>query len=87
MHVSKEMILREIAGEHILIPVGKTALRIHGMINLSESALLLWNKLQNDCSENELIQTLLSEYDVDPETAAADVRCFIRQMEDIGVLE
>ena len=87
MQVSKDLILREVAGEYILIPVGKAALKIHGMINLTESAVFLWKKLQEDCTEEELVQALLNEYDIDRETAAADVRELIEQMQKIGVIE
>ena len=87
MRVSKDFIMRQIAGEFIVIPVGQTALKIHGMINLSESAALLWEKLQTDCTEEELIQALLTEYEIDYETAAADVRELIDQMRKVNVLE
>lgn len=88
MRVSGEMIIREIAGEHILIPVGQAALKIHGMISLSESGLLLWRKLQaEDCSEENLVESILKEYDIDQETAAADVRGFLGKLEQIGILE
>lgn len=87
MKVSGEMIIREIAGEHILIPVGQAALKIHGMISLSESGLLLWKKLQQDCSEEDLIESVLNEYDIDRETAASDVRDFLGKLEHIGILE
>ena len=80
------MVLREIAGEHLLIPTGQAALCLHGMINLSESGLILWNKLQSDCTEQELVNTLLAEYDVDRETAAADVHAFVAQMTKVGLL-
>ncbi|MDY3281434.1 PqqD family protein [Dysosmobacter sp.] len=80
------MILREVAGEHLLIPVGQTALKVKGMVTLSESGLLLWNRLQTDCTEEELIQLLLSEYEVDRSTAAADVKAFLQQMRDVGLL-
>lgn len=87
MRASKDMILREIAGEFILIPVGKAALKIHGMINLSESAAFIWNMLQNDCAEDALVDALLTEYDIDRETAVCDVREFIDQMNEVGILE
>lgn len=87
MRASKDLILREVAGEYILIPVGKAALKIHGMINLSESAALLWKKMQNDCSELDLIEALTGEYDVDRETAAGDVHDFLEQMKQIDVIE
>lgn len=87
MKVREEFILREIAGEHILVPVGDTALKVHGMISLSESGLLLFEKLQNECSEKELVQEILAEYAVDKETAEADVKAFIVQMKNAGILE
>lgn len=86
MRVSGEFILRQIAGEYILIPVGQAALKIHGMINLTESAAFLWEKLQSDCTQEELIDALLSEYDVQRETAAADVRDFVAQMKKLDIL-
>lgn len=86
MKAIQDVILREIAGEHLLIPVGQAALQIHGMINLSESGLLLWNKLQRDCTEQELVDVILAEYDVDRETAAADVRAFVANMMEVGLL-
>ena len=51
MRVSKELILREVAGENILIPVGKAALKIHGMICLTETAAFLFGKLQEEHTE------------------------------------
>ena len=45
MKIKDNFILREIAGEHILIPVGEAALRVHGMVTLSESAVILYEKL------------------------------------------
>lgn len=86
LKVSDEMILREIAGENILIPVGKMALKVHGMLSLSESGLLLWEKLHDECTEEDLIDVILKEYTVDRETAAGDVKRFIRQMREVGIL-
>ena len=67
LKATSEVVLREIAGENLLIPVGQTALKIHGMITLSESGLLLWNRLQEECTEEDLVNALLAEYQVDRE--------------------
>ena len=86
MKATREFVLREIAGEHILIPVGETAQKLHGRLNLSESGLLLWNTLQEERTEEELVEALLAEYEVDRATATADVRAFIGQIEKVGML-
>lgn len=87
MRVSKDLILREVAGENILIPVGKAALKIHGMICLSESAAFLFGQLRQERSEAELIDAIIAQYDVDRDTAAGDVRDFLAQMRSLGILE
>lgn len=87
MKVTNEVVQREIAGEHILIPTGAAALKVHGMITLTESAVLLWNRLQSDCTEEDLINVILNEYEIDRATAQADVQGFLSKLEAIGVLE
>ena len=86
MKAEKNMILRQVAGEYILIPVGEMAQKIHGMVSVTESGQLLWNKLQQSCSETELVDALLSEYDVDRTTAEQDVRDFVTKMDQLGLL-
>lgn len=86
MKIQGDLILREIAGEHILIPVGETALHIKGMISLTESGALLWKKLQTECTEDDLVRAVLEEYDVDHETAAADVTSFLDQLRTLNLL-
>lgn len=86
MKVKGDLILREIAGESILIPVGATALHIKGMINLTESGVLLWNRLQTECSEEDLVDAVVEEYDIDRETAANDVQAFLSQLRKLELL-
>lgn len=87
MRASNNMILRQIAGESILIPVGEAALKIHGMISLSESGLLLWKKLQTaDCTYEQLAKVLQSEYEVEYDTAISDVKEFVGQMIELGIV-
>ncbi len=80
------LIQRDIAGEHLLIPVGEAALNIHGMITLTESGLILWNRLQTPAEEEDLINVLRSEYEVDETTARNDVRSFLQKLNQIGIL-
>lgn len=84
---NKNLLLREIAGEYLLIPVGELAMKVHGMISLTESGKLLWDKLQNSCTEEELVSCILAEYDIDYATAVEDLKGFIRKMDKVGILE
>lgn len=87
MRVNKNYILRQVADEYILIPVGQAALNTKGLISLSESGYLLYERMQENCDAKDLVQLLCSEYDVSEEEAASDVEEFLGQMRTIGMLE
>lgn len=71
------MMLREIAGEYILIPGGEVAKKLYGIISLSESGKMLWQMLEKECSEEDLVNKLLAVYDVSKEIVQADVKKFL----------
>lgn len=78
--------LREVAGEHILIPIGEAAASIQGIMSLNGSGLLLWEKLQTGTSEQELVEALLEEYETTEERAQNDVKIFLEQLEKQDLL-
>ncbi len=86
MKVKQNYILRNIADEYLLIPVGEAALTTKGLIAVSESGCLLYEKLQNDCTREELITALTGEYDVTEAVAGADVDAFLEQMRQLDML-
>lgn len=87
MKAIKDIVMREVAGETVLIPVERAALRLHGMISMSESGTMLWKLLEEHRTREELIQAILAEYEVEEATASADVDAFIAQMDALGLLE
>ena len=87
MKVSNQFILRTIADEYLLIPTGEAAMNVKGLISLSESGYLLYEKLKDGCSKEELVQVLRTEYEVDESTANQDVEMFIDQMLQLKMLE
>lgn len=86
MKIEKEFVLREIAGDYVIIPTGKTVLEFNGLATINEVGVFLWKLLQDEISEEELVNKLLEEYDVDEETARTDVAEFIDVLVDNKVL-
>ena len=86
MKISNLFVLRSIAGEHLLIPTGSAASKVQGLISLNETGALLYSKLSEGCSREELVTALTAEYSVSPEEAAADVSEFLVQMTELGIL-
>ena len=86
MKVSDEFILRNVAGDNLLIPTGSSALDVKGLILLSESGVLLYNKLENGCTKEELVAALTAEYAVSDDEAARDTEAFLNQMRQLNML-
>ena len=86
MRVSDQFILREIAGESILIPVGEAAMSVKGLIALSETGGFLYHILREDTTREDLVTALTSEYEVSVAEAAADIDAFLNQMRQLNML-
>lgn len=86
MKAEKNVILREIAGEYILIPTGELALQYPGIFALSELGVAIWGLLQENMSEEEIIAALLEEYEVDEETLRTDVAEFLQSLREKKLL-
>lgn len=87
MRIAKEFILRDVAGEHVLIPTGKTTQEFNGMITVSDTAKFIWEHLEKVDSLQEMVQAILNEFDVDEETAAKDCIGLIAELLRIGFIE
>lgn len=86
LKASDQFILRSIAGDNLLIPVGNAANQTKGLIVLSESGVLLYEQLKKGCTEADLVAALLAEYDVSQEEAHADTEAFLSQMRQLHML-
>lgn len=87
LKVVEGFMLREIAGSWIVVPIGHKVVEFNGLMNLSESGAFLWKKLEEGAETQELREALLSEYDIDEDTAAADISEFLSEMRSRGLLE
>ena len=87
MKISKEFILREIAGEYILVPVGKTALTFNGLISVNEVGALICGMLEKGSDVSTIVNGILDEYDVDEQTATADVLEFISYLKSNNIID
>ena len=80
MKLKEGYILREVAGNYIVVAVGNAVKEFNGVINLNESAAFLWKQLAEDKTEEELVDALLGEYEVSREIAEKDVSAFVEKL-------
>lgn len=87
MKLKKELIKREIAGDVVLVPVGKTVYDANGLFILNEVGAFLWDKLPMAENEDALLAAVLDTYEVSPETAKEDIAAFLRKLRDMQILD
>ena len=85
MKLKDGFILREVAGQTVVLPTGDT-LNLNMMITLNETGAFLWKQLENENDEAGLVAALLAEYDVDETTAKNAVEGFVAKLNENGFL-
>ena len=86
MKTNKSFILREIAGENILVATGEAAQIFNGMITLNEVASFIWKNIDECKTVDKLIASILDEFDIDDETARRDIESFTAELIRIGMV-
>ena len=86
MRIKKTFVLREIAGEYIVVPVGTTAIDFNGLITLNQTGVFLWKCLLEETSTEQIVCKLCEEYEVSDSTATTDVNEFIACLKERKIL-
>ncbi len=80
-------VLRNIAGEYMLMPTGAMIGSFNGTVLMNELSAFIWEKLQAPVTRDGLLKEILSHYDVDEETAASDLDAVLAQLKQLSVIE
>ena len=81
MQINKDFTIQKVGASYVAVPVGETSKSFHGMVRLNETGAFLWKLMaEKDCTEEELVDALLAEYDVEREIAARDVHRIVEQL-------
>ena len=85
--INYEFVHREIAGDHVLVPVGKTSTVYNGLFPLTDTGAFIWELLPEAENDDYIVNKLLGEYDVDRETAEADVADFLNKLREFRIID
>lgn len=87
MNIKKELVLREIAGENVLVPCGNTVFSDNGLFMLNEVGGFIWKILPSVVNEEEIIEKILAEYDIETDKAKVDVENFLASLRNFGIID
>ena len=87
MKIKNGFVVRSIAGESVVVALGEASKNFNGIIKLNDTGRFLWDKLAVGCEQEELVEAILAEYDIDRETAEADIARFTETLKGANILE
>jgi hypothetical protein len=80
MKIKNGFMLREIAGQWVIVPLGTRVVEFNSIMTLTESGAILWRLLEKGTEEEEMVKALLQEYDIDEATARKDIKLFVENI-------
>lgn len=89
MKLRKGLILREVAGQFVIVPTGAAVREVTDIVYISSSAAYLWNYMEeHEFEQEELTEQILEHYTgVTREQAGADVEAFLKVLKDHNILD
>ncbi len=70
----------------MILPVGTSAAKFHGMITVNSTGAYLWELLEQEQTVDSLAAMLTQRYDVSQELARKDAERFVEALRTAGAL-
>lgn len=86
MRLKEGFITHTIQDTQMMVAAGEAAKSFHGLIRSNETAAFIVNCLKADTTENAIVDSLMSEYDVSREIAEQDVRDILDKLRSIEAI-
>ncbi|MBE6596495.1 MAG: PqqD family protein [Ruminococcaceae bacterium] len=87
MKIKKGFVVREIAGQSVVVALGSATKDFNGMIKLNDSGRVIWDMLSEGKAAEDIVKKLMEIYEIDEETVRRDVEKFINTLQGANILE
>ncbi len=87
MKIKEGFILRNVAGNNVVVPIGQATLDFNGMMSLNDTGAFIFGKMIEGITREDLITAVMNEYGIDYQLAATDVDNFIEKVEGEDLFE
>lgn len=89
MKLKDDLVLRKVADQYVIVPVGKRVQEVTSIVYISSSAAYLWDFMKdNEFEVDDLVKMIMEHYDgVSEEMARKDVESYIKLLTDNYILD
>jgi len=87
MEIKSEFILKNVAGENIVVSTDAKAVNFSGMLVLNKTGVFLFNLMKKDIEFDTLVKKMMKRYIVDELTAKRDCLEFVNKLRTNNILD
>lgn len=87
MKIKEGFLLREVAGNTVVVPIGDEAVEFNGVITINETGKFIWELMQEGIEKEDLLAKYIKEYNISEEEAKEDIKTFIQILLDNNIAE
>ena len=88
MTIKKGFVIKEIAGQHVVVALGEASKVFNGIIKLNYSGKLIWEMIAEGKTRDQIVDAMLELYsDVDRQTVENDFDKFVATLEGANIIE
>ena len=87
MKIKDGFLLKNIAGEWVVVPTGDRALHLQGAMILNDVASFIWRKLQSSVLYDAVLDAITNDYDVERSDAKRDLDDFLLHLQEIDAID
>lgn len=87
MKLKSGIIIEPTGDEYVAVATGEAAKSFNGLVRNNKTANFIFEQLQTDKTEAELVDALLARYDVTREKARQDVEALIEKIRKAGLID
>lgn len=85
--VKSDFILREIAGEYAIVPIGSDSMFSNAVMAPNDSAVFLWKAFEQPSTIQDTVAKGMLEYEVAEDTIRRSIERFVKEMLEYKILE
>lgn len=87
MKLQGEFVVRQVLDQTVVIPVGKNALTLNGMLLLNDVSQVIWHCLEQGTDTQGILTAVTDAFQVEPEVALEDILEVLQKLKALQLLE
>lgn len=86
MKLNKLYVVKNIAGETVIVPTGNAIRNFNGLISANEVAGFIWNHVENCENPEDMVKLVMDEFEGDPDVIRKEVLEFLETLRKVGMI-